>query len=179
LFIPPEKGFEALPGVLSLFAENGLIAATSEEKLGDVVVSNIFVLAGDDSAGLPKGLDLEELELKPEGAPNTLDCCVPFVICELPKRLVCGALTDDALLNGFHPVPFVEAPKGEAPAVLEAGAKGLNCAREVVTTALDALGFGLVNCEGVPFVTVDVEKSAVLESLGGCIGGDANRTLLF
>jgi hypothetical protein len=44
---------------------------------------------------------------------------------------------------------------------------------------LDALGVELVNGEGEPFVAVDREKSAVLDSLGGCIGGDANRTLLF
>jgi hypothetical protein len=63
--------------------------------------------------------------------------------------------------------------------VLEAGAKGLNCAREAVTAALDALGFGLANGEGVLSVAMGVEKSTVLDSLGGCIGGDANRTLLF
>jgi hypothetical protein len=76
-------------------------------------------------------------------------------------------------------VPLVGVPNGEAPAVLEAGPKGSNCAREVVTPALDALGFRLANGEGVPFMVVDVEIPAVLDSLGGCIGGDANRTLLF
>ena len=135
--------------------------------------------AEEDVAGLLKGFGVERLEPKPEGAPNTLDCCVPLVICEPPNGLVCGVLTDGVLLNGFHPAPPAEVPKGEAPAVLEAGAKGLNCAREVVTPALDALGFRLVNGKGVSFVAVDVEKSAVLDSLGGCIGGDANRTLLF
>ena len=140
------------------------------------MVPSMLVFAEEDCTGMLKGFDVEELELKPEGAPNTLGCCVPFVVCEPPNGLVCGGLTDDALLNGFHPVPFVEVSKGEAPAVLEAGAKGLTCAREVVTTAS---GFGSVNGEGVSFVAVDVEKSAVLDSLGGCMGGDANRTLLF
>jgi hypothetical protein len=125
--VPTEKGFEALLDVLALFAENGLIAAALEEKPGDVVVPNMLVFAVVDGAGLLKGFDVEELELKPEEAPNTLDCCVPFVICVPPYGLVCGVLTDDALLKGFQPVPFVEVPKGEAPAGLEADAKGLNC----------------------------------------------------
>lgn len=164
--------------VLALFADDGLIAGASEEKLGDAVVPNMVGFAEEDSAGLLKGFDVEELEPKPEGTPNTLACCVPFVIWERMKGLVCEVLTDDAL-NGFQPVLFAEVLKGEAPAVLEAGPKGLNCASEGVTLVLDALGFGLVNDEGVPFVAVDVEKSAVLDSFGGCIGGDANRTLLF
>lgn len=125
--MPIEKRFEALLGVLALFAVNGLIATASEERLGDVVVPYILVFAEKDGAGLLKGFDVEEPELKPEGAPNTLDICVSFVICEPPNGLVCGILTDVAVLNGFHPIPFVEVPKREDPAVLEADAKGLSC----------------------------------------------------
>jgi hypothetical protein len=110
--MPTEKRFEALLRVLALFAENGLIATASEERLGDVVVPNMLVFAESDGAGLLKGFNVEEPELKPEAAPNTLDCCVSFVICEPPNGLVCGILTDVAVLNGFHPVPFVEVPEG-------------------------------------------------------------------
>jgi hypothetical protein len=46
-------------------------------------------------------------------------------------------------------------------------------------TLPEALGVALVNGDCVPFVTAEEEKSAVLGSFGGCIGGDANRTLLF
>lgn len=123
--MPIEKGFEALLDVLALFAENGLIAAVLEEKLGDVAVPNMLVFSEEDSAGLLKGFGVAKLEFKPEGGPNTLACCVPFVICGPPNGFVCGVLTDDTLLNGFQPVLFVEVPKGEVPAVLEAGAKGL------------------------------------------------------
>jgi hypothetical protein len=67
-----EKGFEVLLDVLAVIAENGLIAAP-EEKLEDVVVPNMFAFAETDCAGLLNGIDVEELEFKPEGAPNTLD----------------------------------------------------------------------------------------------------------
>ena len=54
-----EKGSEALLDVLALFADNGLIAGASEEKLGDDVVPNMLVFAEEDSAGLLKGFDVE------------------------------------------------------------------------------------------------------------------------
>jgi hypothetical protein len=140
LFVPPENGFEPFPGVIALFVENRFTVVVLEEMLGEVV-PNMLVFSEEGFAGLPKGLGVEKIGFTLEVVPNTLGCCVPLVIwdapnglicgvplviCEPPNGLLCGVLTDGVLLNGFQPVPFVEVPKGEVPAVLGAGANGLN-----------------------------------------------------
>ncbi len=165
--------------MLTLFVENGLTIAALEETAGDIMEPNMLVFSEDGFPGLLKGLDMEKLGLTPEVTPNTLDCCEPLVIWEPPNGLVCGALTDVALLNGFQLVPFVEALRRGAPAALEAGAKGLKAVREVVAPTPEVLEATLVKGDIVPSVAVGREKFAVLNSFGGCIGGDANRTLLF
>jgi hypothetical protein len=76
-------------------------------------------------------------------------------------------------------VLFVKTLDEEAPPAFDVGAKGLNVVSELNVVRFEPLGDEFVKDEDTPFVASEGEISAMSESCGCCIGGEANRTLLF